>query len=869
MEGETVLEIDSLEAGAEDGANSTAVILVGSGLASPTGTNLSRWQAACTRSYVNDSEAARVIFMDSGSVECTWCNAAFSVVNIKNGTSQAGNYGKHEKILTHVAALTVYETKEAAASLAAKGLGDGMAETRSATDARHAQDQKLRALTTALAVALGVAPSALRKVYEDDMGEALHLLHTRNPILHLGGSPHSINSDLEAARQLLVQAIKDEFAAHPGMFGALASDGATRRYGERQHYTILDFLSSELAAPIVLAILLPAAVDDDGKPLSYDHIACARDIMKILDEFGINKDEMITSLMGDNVTFNTALARTLGLMRGKCLGHSCALVAEFALRIPGFETILDSGKLVFYGGGAKRAAKLKALGLMPSKMVYYCDRFTSGLDTAAYLNDNFTTARDFYCFDESVHPPVKAKKPSKASTPHPPAAGAIAASSSSSSSSSSASGGGGGSTSGIKRAVDAAAASSLTISSQSGNATKSKRAQISSSAAIEEPAAYMAVGGSLSASMSLSSASFAGEGAPALVEDAEDEDVFGTTAVKLDGGIKARVKAVFERDGGVFARTSIAINLILFNDIPDLVKATSADSHKVKANITSRFEQLYGILDNAAQPTLSSASNPNGTNGVLTQAIAMVNRDLSAAGIPPLTSAQEASLQREFQDKIVEVATLARRKYDEHIQPALNDLRRRFLYTIDCELPPMSFSDMRSGDMEPTADYFGVDEAEFGPKFRYQWEAYTKAWNTLPHATRSATISSAYWRSVEEKWPLLSRTARWWLEFESSSICCERHIAQTRDIDSPLRQSMKGDTFKREVFFRCNRWLLEKLLKESLDIYQSQHEAAATTLAGEGGGGSSDSSSGGGGGSSKPSSGGGGGSFSSCSSSKS
>ena len=45
-------------------------------------------------------------------------------------------------------------------------------------------------------------------------------------------------------------------AAKPGMFASLASDDATRRYSDRQHYVIIDLLSSELDAPIVLAVLL-------------------------------------------------------------------------------------------------------------------------------------------------------------------------------------------------------------------------------------------------------------------------------------------------------------------------------------------------------------------------------------------------------------------------------------------------------------------------------------------------------------------------------------------------------------------------------------------------------------------------------------
>lgn len=73
-----------------------------------------------------------------------------------------------------------------------------------------------------------------------------------------------------------------------------------------------------------------------------------------------------------------------------------------------------------------------------------------------------------------------------------------------------------------------------------------------------------------------------------------------------------------------------------------------------------------------------------------------------------------------------------------------------------------------------------------------------------------------YWKARERKWRALHPVATFWSEFETSAIEAERVIAIVRRMNLPGRGSMGPDTFRREIFLRVNRFVLEQLLEEKL-----------------------------------------------------
>jgi len=71
-----------------------------------------------------------------------------------------------------------------------------------------------------------------------------------------------------------------------------------------------------------------------------------------------------------------------------------------------------------------------------------------------------------------------------------------------------------------------------------------------------------------------------------------------------------------------------------------------------------------------------------------------------------------------------------------------------------------------------------------------------------------------YWRVRQTRWAKLYKQASFWIEFESSSIEAERVIAIVRKMNLPGRGSMSNDTFRREIFLRVNRFIVEALLEQ-------------------------------------------------------
>ena len=67
-------------------------------------------------------------------------------------------------------------------------------------------------------------------------------------------------------------------------------------------------------------------------------------------------------------------------------------------------------------------------------------------------------------------------------------------------------------------------------------------------------------------------------------------------------------------------------------------------------------------------------------------------------------------------------------------------------------------------------------------------------------------------------WPDLANLGLWWAEYPTSSIAVERNFAQMRLIGVPQRGNMLTATFNRELCFRCNKEVVEDLLKKAVKL---------------------------------------------------
>jgi hypothetical protein len=95
--------------------------------------------------------------------------------------------------------------------------------------------------------------------------------------------------------------------------------------------------------------------------------------------------------MGDNVNFNVALARILGLPQARCLAHSLSLTAKHAVgKLPDLKIgVTVAGGIMKAGGSSKRMGQWRTLGLNPNRGITYANRFASAVSNAIYRLDNF------------------------------------------------------------------------------------------------------------------------------------------------------------------------------------------------------------------------------------------------------------------------------------------------------------------------------------------------------------------------------------------------------------------------------------------------------------------------------------------------
>lgn len=702
-----------------------------------------RWEQLGAKTYLVRTPAARDTFFTEGKVTCSWCNAPMTVV-LSTGKSSTGVLAKHERNDDHHASALAEATSGAREVLESQA---HIGETKAHRDERLVVEGDLRALTTAVAVASGVVPHALDRVFGGDLMKGVMLLAQQSPPVALGSSHSRTEDDLKRGHVLLLDALKALLKSKPDMKATLEADGATRLHGRRNHLLAIKLSSTELKKPILLACAMPKSVDADGNPVAYDHVACHKDIMEVLDYVGFDIKNVV-SFMGDNISFNDALARRLGVARGKCGPHAMQLMSKCASLVPGHdEIVLGPGRLIFMGGGSKRATALEARHLDPSKMISYTNRFASTCNVRQYLLGNYVTVRDFFT-----------TSPLLSLGDHAPAPPSPAASAG-------AEGGGGGGGSALEELAAARTAEDVDI------------------------------------------------------DDADALDLTsGPVGGTLDTTLSGKVAAAYKKNSGDNAAVVLAVGDLLFGKLPDLISKGSAESANLDLALLESMKLLRATL----------ADHSTDSKSTVEQACAIVQENFGVSWTP----SKVGMFCNHLKDGVAAAATKAVLLFDKHIAPSLDSLRRRELYSFTSK-PPTLEALAAAGKLNNA--FFGCSAAQFGADFRAEYRAFVEGYDSWDKTIRP----SAFFRSKEDIWPRLSRVARFWLEFEFSSISVERDFGIMRAFDDANRQGMSAATFQREMFFRCNKWLLDEAFAAQLVRVE---ELAAASAARRGGGASSSSS---------------------------
>lgn len=160
---------------------------------------------------------------------------------------------------------------------------------------------------------------------------------------------------------------------------------------------------------------------------------------------------------------------------------------------------------------------------------------------------------------------------------------------------------------------------------------------------------------------------------------------------------------------------------------------------------------------------------------------------------------------------IRESAKAALAKWEKHITGYMQSLEHRF--RLDPRGTPQVFKDGegKHKDSSYTKEFLGCLPEDFTMALKVQYQAAADERLLMSEAQRAKLTWDFYDRG---EWGTLSKLARYWREFPAGSIACERSFSWMRDMDSPKRRKMGEDALRREMFFRCNKWVLEGMLEE-------------------------------------------------------
>lgn len=296
-----------------------------------------------------------------------------------------------------------------------------------------------------------------------------------------------------------------------------------------------------------------------------------------------------------------------------------------------------------------------------------------------------------------------------------------------------------------------------------------------------------------------------------LPTDDEDNDVDDNDMAGGVGGSKQAAKSSAAYSSS-HAHVLLYAYSFRYESVPGLIKDTSGIGDHVPANIGPRMFALGAFYERLSDKA----------DSLVNQAIAKVEESTGKM----FSQAQKNSAVTKLAPLFEIAATKALDSFNKHCKPALALLERRFRF--DPRIKPTVVGD-------PSKEWFGALPHKFGAALLSEWAQYVTERSELEESKRAEYVASctvagvevdekynvwvgfdvyAFWMSKSSQLPKLSELAVWWYAVPTSSISAERAFAVMRAIGLPHRASMQLATVRRELRFRVNRAVLEKLLKQ-------------------------------------------------------
>jgi hypothetical protein len=104
--------------------------------------------------------------------------------------------------------------------------------------------------------------------------------------------------------------------------------------------------------------------------------------------------------------------------------------------------------------------------------------------------------------------------------------------------------------------------------------------------------------------------------------------------------------------------------------------------------------------------------------------------------------------------------------------------------------------------------FFGIRPVNVSVVFEYM--SYRAMWNTISLEDKSVGMSS-FWLKRKGTYPALAQLGMRFAVKQPSSIAAERVFGMMRTMETSTRHSMKEKSFKAELFFRANSWVVDRV----------------------------------------------------------
>lgn len=226
----------------------------------------------------------------------------------------------------------------------------------------------------------------------------------------------------------------------------------------------------------------------------------------------------------------------------------------------------------------------------------------------------------------------------------------------------------------------------------------------------------------------------------------------------------------------------------LLSEVPELIKLSSADGDNLNLDFLPRLTTLGNKLKSVA----------GGGSGIIV--------DQALRNYPAAPSLPSALTIASVKGTLLKAATAALASFNKHVAVAMKQLVHRVRFDPQHKPDVIPPSVMQSFD-EATA-FFGSKPASI--TVVYEYITYSNAWHLMSAESKEVGIF-AFWHERKAMFPALALLGMRFAVKQPSSIAAERVFGMMRTMETSTRHSMMEKSFKAELFFRANSWVVDRV----------------------------------------------------------